>query len=536
MIRCAGLIRGFCFVFAGVWAVPIGVAQTNKGASNAATERRQEQPPPKRPAPVASAPKTERSDTQKQQPAAAVQTPQTYMYTRPPTTGQPDGPQAKVPSQTPVQAKTAPQTPPAMTMPQAKATTQTAATEKKKSGLSPIVVTHKVPTKLPPGVGGGSGTKGPTQPAGSGCGQTTTPNVQIMAYRSAALTPPGCGQPAGPGPPQQPSGGGQQTGTNTTGTNTQPGTTQTGTKTQPGTTPTSSSPTPANSPPITRGQPPWTPPNGGWRGPLPAPWSPGTLGFGGTGGHRSPTGPPAVQPPPSTPPVAPTTQSNNNGQQPQQPTPNTQQPGSPTPNTSTPGAPTSSAQPLTGHGSNGPTPQPNVGGGGVVPPQIPQVVALTLTANPKLPEVGKDVVVVPELKPSRAGASYQLNWGDGSPVETVSDSGRHHYAKAKTYKVSATTVAGGSQLNHEMLLEVRPLVWPPVVTLIAVLGLACGAMHFIIKSLLSTSFRLGAPGVPVIRLLSHVPYASWSFEPGMRPPEGRITFLKERRKSGLEQE
>jgi hypothetical protein len=162
-------------------------------------------------------------------------------------------------------------------------------------------------------------------------------------------------------------------------------------------------------------------------------------------------------------------------------------------------------------------------------------VALTLTANPKLPKVGKDVVVVPELKPSRAGASYQLNWGDGSPVETVSDFGKHHYAKAQTYKVSATTVAGGSELNHEILLEVRPLVWPPVVTLIAVLGLAGGAMHFIIKSLFSTSFRLGAPSVPEIRLLGRVPYASWSFEPGMRPPEGRITFLKERRKSGLEQ-
>ena len=169
---------------------------------------------------------------------------------------------------------------------------------------------------------------------------------------------------------------------------------------------------------------------------------------------------------------------------------------------------------------------------GVVPPPV---VALTLTANPKRPEVGKDVVVAPELKPSRAGASYKLNWGDGSPVETVSDFGKHHYAKAQTYKVSASTVADSSELNYEMLLEVRPLVWPPVVTLIAVLGLAGGAMHFIIKSLFSTSFRLGAPGVPEIKLLDRVPYASWSFEPGMRPPEGRITFLKERRKSGLEQ-
>ena len=165
---------------------------------------------------------------------------------------------------------------------------------------------------------------------------------------------------------------------------------------------------------------------------------------------------------------------------------------------------------------------------------VPLVVALTLTANPKQPQVGKDVVVVPELKPSRAGATYKLNWGDGSPVETVSDFGKHRYAKAQKYKVSASTMAGSSELNYEMLLKVRPLVWPPVVTLIAVLGLACGAMHFIIKSLFSTSFRLGAPGVPVIRLLSRVPYASWSFEPGMRPPEGRITFLKERRKSGLE--
>jgi hypothetical protein len=154
--------------------------------------------------------------------------------------------------------------------------------------------------------------------------------------------------------------------------------------------------------------------------------------------------------------------------------------------------------------------------------------------------VGKDVVVKPALVPAQSGASYRLNWGDGSAVETVSEVGTHHYAKAQVYKVSASAVVGSSELNHEILLDVKPSVWPPVLTgLLAVLagltfwGTRPGAMRII-----TVSSRLGAPGVSQMTLLSREPYTSWSFEPGARPAEGRISFFKnfkKRRKSGSEQ-
>jgi len=71
---------------------------------------------------------------------------------------------------------------------------------------------------------------------------------------------------------------------------------------------------------------------------------------------------------------------------------------------------------------------------------------LTLTTKTLRPVVGRDVVVVAALEPpSLAGASYRLNWGDGSAVETVNESGTHRYAKAKLYKVSASTVVGRSE-------------------------------------------------------------------------------------------
>lgn len=142
--------------------------------------------------------------------------------------------------------------------------------------------------------------------------------------------------------------------------------------------------------------------------------------------------------------------------------------------------------------------------------------------------------------PSQSGASYRLNWGDGSAVETVGEAGRHHYAKAQMYKVSASAVVGNSELNHEILLDVRPSVWPPIVTgLLAMLaGLAfVGTMHPGLTRIITVSSRLGAPGVPEMTLLSREPYASWSFEPGARPAEGRISFFKDfkkRRKSGSE--
>jgi hypothetical protein len=143
------------------------------------------------------------------------------------------------------------------------------------------------------------------------------------------------------------------------------------------------------------------------------------------------------------------------------------------------------------------------------------------------PVVGRDVVVAAALEPSQAGASYRLNWGDGSAMETVSGAGTHRYAKAKMYKVSASTAVGDSHLNHEILLQVGPVVWPRVVGLMAVLaaGLAFGGMHLFVPKL-TASARWGAPGVPEMTLLNREPYMSLSFEPGVGPAEEDITFSK----------
>jgi len=154
--------------------------------------------------------------------------------------------------------------------------------------------------------------------------------------------------------------------------------------------------------------------------------------------------------------------------------------------------------------------------------------------------VGKDVVVVAALEPALSGASYRLNWGDGSPAETVSGSGQgtHHYAKAKLYKVSASTVVGDSHLNHEILLQVGPVgpFWPRFDWVLAALaGLAALRLHFPGVPKLTVSPRWGAPGVPEMTLLNREPYLSLSFEPGVGPAEEDITFAKKRRKSGLEQ-
>jgi hypothetical protein len=179
-------------------------------------------------------------------------------------------------------------------------------------------------------------------------------------------------------------------------------------------------------------------------------------------------------------------------------------------------------------------PEVTTGGGDISAPLI--VPALTLTAKTNRPVVGKDVVVVAALEPLLPGASYRLNWGDGSAVEAVSGSGTHRYAKAKMYKVSASTVVGSSELNHEILLKVGPVISPAIDGLMAMLaGLGVLMFHVSSAPKFSVSFRRGTPGVPEIRLLTREPYASWSFEPGMRPTEERITFFKKRRRSGSEQ-
>ena len=138
------------------------------------------------------------------------------------------------------------------------------------------------------------------------------------------------------------------------------------------------------------------------------------------------------------------------------------------------------------------------------------------------------------LEPAQAGTSYRLNWGDGS-VETVggSDVVTHRYTKAKLYTVSASTVVRGSELNHEILVQVRP-VMPPIDWLLAALaGLGAWFLHLSLN--LTMKFRWGAPGVPEMKLLSMEPYLSLSFEPGVRPAKEDISFAKKRRKSGMEQ-
>jgi hypothetical protein len=173
-----------------------------------------------------------------------------------------------------------------------------------------------------------------------------------------------------------------------------------------------------------------------------------------------------------------------------------------------------------------------------VPVAVEPLPVLTLTTTTSKPVVGREIVVVPALEPARAGASYRVDWGDGSAVETVSASGMHHYAKAQLYKVSASTVVGRSKLNHEMLLQVEPVPGRQFKLVVGLLAALTGAgfwgTHLIVPKL-SASFRWGAPSVPEMKLLSREPYLSLSFEPGVGLAEEDITFSKKRRKSGLEQ-
>jgi hypothetical protein len=155
---------------------------------------------------------------------------------------------------------------------------------------------------------------------------------------------------------------------------------------------------------------------------------------------------------------------------------------------------------------------------------------LTLTTTPDRPVVGKDVEVVPALDPAEPGTKYQLDWGDGSK-EIVNGKASHHYAKAKLYTVSARTLVNGTELNHQIVLDVGPVVWHRVVS---VMGLLAGAAFFLIKPRvplpkISVSSRWGEPGVPEMKLLTREPYASLSFEPGLGPEEESITFASKGR-------
>jgi hypothetical protein len=245
----------------------------------------------------------------------------------------------------------------------------------------------------------------------------------------------------------------------------------------------------------------------------------------------SPAPPSEPSPVPSSPaPSAPSPPS------PAQPSGHEQQPKPPTVNTPTP----TPATPA--------TPQPGVVNTGgergtvIVTPvgqavTIPPLAALTLRTETVRPVVGRDVVVMAALEPSKAGTNYRLSWGDGSPVETVNASGRgtHRYAKAKPYTVSASAVVNDRELNHEVQVQVRAVA-PRIDWLLAALaGLAALFLHFPPVPKLTACCRWGAPGVPEMKLLGREPYLSLSFEPGVGPAEEDITFAKKRRKSGLEQ-
>jgi PKD domain len=162
------------------------------------------------------------------------------------------------------------------------------------------------------------------------------------------------------------------------------------------------------------------------------------------------------------------------------------------------------------------------------PPPLPPPV-LNLTASSSRPAVGKRVVVTAALNPSHAGTSYQLNWGDGSAVETVSDSATHRYAKAKTYTVLArTTTVDKLQLNHEIVLHVQPVIWPRVTVLLASMaGLGLLSLPMLVN--VTTGCRWDTPKMTFV---DKQPYVSLSFVPDVGPAEERITFLKTKRRSG----
>ena len=164
----------------------------------------------------------------------------------------------------------------------------------------------------------------------------------------------------------------------------------------------------------------------------------------------------------------------------------------------------------------------------------PPMPALMLASKTHKPVAGKEVVVEATLTPQSDGATYQLDWGDGSAMETVRAPGlaEHRYTTAKTYTVSASTYVDGSHLYHQIALQVAPVVWPRVMSALAFVGGLPFLGWHLVRLLLSAGFRVGAPGVPEMRLLGREPYVSLSFEPGVRAAEERITFPGLRRKTG----
>jgi hypothetical protein len=160
------------------------------------------------------------------------------------------------------------------------------------------------------------------------------------------------------------------------------------------------------------------------------------------------------------------------------------------------------------------------------PPPPVQPPVLNLSPSPHRPAVGTTVVVTAKLNPPQAMKNYELNWGDGSPVETVSESATHRYTKANTYKVSARTIAGDKELNREIMLPV--VVWPWVtVSLASVAGVGFLSLHMLVN--LTTGCRWDTPKMTFV---GRQPYVSLSFVPDVGPAEERITILDKKRRSG----
>lgn len=476
-MRCIGWIRVLSFACAGVCAGPLMAAQNSTSHREGSTSGTvyQQRPVVQRPPPAATPPKAATTTSQKQ--PSVTRQPQLAAGTQRETTTSSSG----------RNPNGAPASPPSPTG------TPVGSTIGYVNGSNTGSNSTSSPT----------GTQS-TSSSGNTKGTTTSGNSQSSSV----------GTPAGPSG-QNPTSGQNPKGTTTTG---KPPSSSVPPRTGTYNPPVRGHPNGWQTPPRTPRAPPSTPPQG-----IPSE------------GMFSPHGTPALPPSSSSqaPSAPPATSSST------QPTDNRQQSSqSPSTSQTAPTSQTTASRPSDVQSRNHTTPQTNLDTGERKPETFPPpsvAVALSLTASTSRPTVGKDVEVTPTLAPAQQGASYQLDWGDGSAVQMVSESGKHHYTKAAPYKVSASTVVAGNELHHEILLQVRPAIGPPVfVGLLAVLaGLAFGGMHLYVPKL-SASFRWGAPEVPQMKLLSREPYTSLSFVPGVGPAEESITIAKKRKKFGSE--
>jgi hypothetical protein len=534
MMRRVVWLRLLGLVGVGVWVAPLVMAQSGTNHQTGTSATYKQQPPAQKPAPAVTPSKTAATtNLQKQTAAGGTKAPPGYVNTQPVTSVQPKGSATTVPAQS---------------VP-AKVTTPSMYTYKPSVSVDPKSQPTQTPTAgeyFPPGT-----TKKPPSLGGTSGGTSDGPATNGSKLPPSKGNPPySDGNPNGlpttgvntaPGTTRKPPTGGTSDGPPTSANPPKSGGTSDGTKSPGGQLPPPSSTGTYVTPPPRHKVPPPPPPRWPPRTPVvtfPVPVIPPERTY--IPPVREPRSPitessPSVPPPANVlpPSVAPPQSSAPPMDTPQQPQ-QTTQPGPTVPITPAAVAPRSDMPKLDVPKPLVPVVVPLIVSDPVIPQPVP---ALTLTTKTSRPVVGKDVVVVAALEPALAGASYRLNWGDGSAVETVSQLGQgtHHYAKAKLYKVSASTVVGTSELNHEILVKVGPVA-PRIDWLLAALaGLAALFLHFPPVPKLTASVRWGAPGVPEMKLLSREPYLSLSFEPGVGPAEEDITFAKKRRKSGLEQ-